>query len=70
MCIRDRLQDDDGIINKQILKCPEITIKFNNDIIVQALLDTGCLVNGLSETWFNNHKMCIRDRCTSSKKGV
>ena len=56
---KDLLQEDDEIINKQVLKCPEITIKFNNDIIVQALLDTGCLINGLSETWFNNHKKSI-----------
>ena len=32
----DLLQEDDETINKQVLKCPEIIIKFNNDVTVQA----------------------------------
>ena len=26
---------------------------------IRDRLDTGCLINGLSETWFNNHKKSI-----------
>ena len=39
----DLLSDDDEEIAQRVIKCPEINIKFNNDITVQALLDT-CLL--------------------------
>ena len=46
MCIRDR-------------KCPEVIIKFNNGITVPALIDTGSLINGMSESWYNQNKKGI-----------
>ena len=55
----DLLCDDDEEIVQRIIKCPEITIKFNNDITVQALLDTGSVITGLSESWFNQNKQNI-----------
>ena len=45
----DLLQEDDETITKQILKFPEIIIKFNNGVTVPALIDTGSVINGLSE---------------------
>ena len=53
------LQEEDEEIVKQILKCPEIIIKFNNGITVPALIDTGSVINGLSEAWFNDNKKNI-----------
>ena len=53
------LCDDDEEIVQRIIKCPDITIKFNNDITVQALLDTGSIIAGLSESWFNQNKQNI-----------
>ena len=55
----DLLQEYDEDINKQILKCPEVLIKFNNGITVSALIDTGSVINGLSEEWFNVNKKDI-----------
>ena len=53
------LHEEDEEIVKQILKCPEIIIKFNNGITASALIDTGSVINGLSEAWFNNNKKNI-----------
>ena len=55
----DLLHEYDEDITKQILKCPEILIQFNNNIKVLALVDTGSVINGLSEEWFNANKRDI-----------
>ena len=66
MCIRDSillpdlrnylLYDDEEEITQRVIKCPEVIVKFNNDITVLALIDTGCLINGISESWYNQNK--------------
>ena len=43
----------------RVLKCPEIIIKFNKNVTVTALIDTGSAVNGLSEDWFNQNKQYL-----------
>ena len=55
----DLLCDDDEEIVQRILKCPKVIIKFNNGIMVHALIDTGNVINGLSESWFNQNKQNI-----------
>ena len=55
----DLLCNDDEEIVQRILKCPEVIIKFNNGITVPALIDTGSVINGLSESWFNQNKQNI-----------
>ena len=55
----DLLHEYDEDITKQILKCPEVLIKFNDNIQVLALIDTGSVINGLSEEWFNANKRDI-----------
>ena len=53
------LYDDEEEITQRVLKCPEVIVKFNNDITVLALIDTGCLINGISESWYNQNKKGI-----------
>ena len=52
----DLLCDDKEESIQPMLKCPEITITFNGNITVSALVDTGSAVNGLSETWYQQNK--------------
>lgn len=47
--------DDDQILARNNIKCPELPIKVNN-INVVALIDTGSSINGISEEWYNAHK--------------
>ena len=53
------IYEDEIKIEKRISKCPEIIIKFNNNISVAALVDTGSAINGLSEEWFNQNKQYL-----------
>ena len=59
MCIRDRIYEDEIKIEQRISKCPEIIIKFNNNISVAALVDIGSAINGLYEEWFNQNKQYL-----------
>ena len=37
-----------------------LEIKFNGDVTVHALVDTGSAINGLAEEWFNRNKQRLR----------
>lgn len=54
--LRDELllQEDVNIVTSKI-KCPELVIRIN-DVKVNALVDSGSMINGLAEKWFNEHK--------------
>lgn len=54
--LRDELlenNDNNIVYNKS--KCPEVEIQFYN-VSINALIDTGSMVNGLAEDWFHIHK--------------
>ena len=53
------MYDDEEEIVQRALKCPEVITKFNNGITVPALIDTGSLFNGMSESWYNQNKKGI-----------
>ena len=57
---QDLLSDEQTQLERQISKCPEIVIKFNDDITVNALIDTGSAINGLAEEWFERNKQRLR----------
>ena len=41
--------DEQTQLEKRISKCPEIEVRFNGDVTVLALIDTGAAINGVSE---------------------
>ena len=53
---RELLYADEEEIVQRVLKCAEIIIKFNKNVTVSALIDTGSAVNGLSEAWFHQNQ--------------
>lgn len=49
------LEDEKVIIQKPKLKSPEVIIKIGS-VKVTALIDTGSVINGISEDWYNKNK--------------
>jgi hypothetical protein len=54
---KDLMEPDDNYTSNKntIEKCPELLIKLNN-VEVNALIDTGSEVCGISDCWFNANK--------------
>lgn len=48
------MQEEYNNIDNKQLKSPEILISIGN-VKLLALIDTGSVINGLSETWFNEN---------------
>lgn len=48
-------EEDDINFQNKVIKCPRIMIELNN-IKVEALIDTGSEVSGISETWYEDNK--------------
>ena len=57
---QELILDEQTQLEKRISKCPEVVIKFNNEVTVNALIDTGSAINGLAEDWFERNKQRLR----------
>ena len=57
---QELILDEQTQLERRISKCPEIVIKFNDDVTVNALLDTGSAINGLAEEWLHRNKQRLR----------
>ena len=57
---QELILDEQTQLEKRISKCPEVVIKFNNEVTVNALIDTESVINGLAEDWFERNKQRLR----------
>ena len=57
---QELILDEQTQLERRISKCPEVVIKFNNEVTVNALIDTGGAINRLDEDWFERNKQRLR----------